>query len=237
MENINKTPATPESVWEIVRELSLSIDKSRVEFEKEKAESLARSEKEKAESLARSEKEKAEARAEFDRGLNESRLRFEKEMAESREEFKQRMKNLDEMIGGMANSNGMVAEELFYNAIENGDKNFFGEQFDKCHRYARSYDKGKKKKIEIDIVLVNGKSVAIVEVKYRARREDIQKTIDKIPDFKTLFPQYQSHKIYLGLAAMAFDNGVEEESVKEGIVLFKQVGDTVVINDEHLKVF
>ena len=196
MENINKTPATPESVWEILMENARQMEKSRADYDRRNAEADRRN-------------------AETDRQIKE----------------------LKEMIGGMANSNGMFAEEFFFNAIDNSDKKLFGEQFHECISSVKRYNKGKQKKSEQDVLLVNGNSVAIVEVKYKARKEDIQKLIDRPPVFKVLYPEYQSHRIYLGLAAMSFDTGVEDETVKNGIAIIKQVGDTVVISDENLKVF
>jgi len=276
MENKDKTPATPESVMEIIREISLSIKESRIE--------LAESRVELAESRAKFDHELAESRAKFDRGLAESNTKFGREMAEFRQglaessakferemaEFRQglaessakfdrkmeesnakfkremedsradwnlKMKELNEMIGGTANSNGMFAEEYFFNSINSGDKTLFGEKFDACYSSLKRYNKNNRTKSEHDILLVNGKSVAIVEVKYKARKEDIQKIINKLPAFRTLYPQYGSHRIYLGLAAMSFDNNVENVSVNNGIAIIKQVGDMVVIHDEHLKAF
>ena len=180
----------------------------------------------------------------FDKQLKESQAerlaseaRFEREMAESRADFKQRMNALNDMIGGVSNSNGMFAEEFFFNALDMGDRQFFGEHFDDCYSLVKRYNKANQKRSEHDILLVNGKSLAIVEVKYKARKEDIQQIINKIPNFRLLFPEYKGHRIFLGLAAMSFDKGVEEESDKAGIAIVKQVGDTVVICDEHLKTF
>jgi hypothetical protein len=180
----------------------------------------------------------------FDNRMKESDEKFKREMAESRAEWEQRMKDadhrmksLDEMIGGVGNSNGMAAEELFYNTLDAGDKRIFGEQFDLCYRNLSFHDKRKKKKNEFDIVLVNGKTLAIVEVKYKVRKKDIPKMISKVPDFKTYFPTYKDHKVYLGLAAMAFDKGVKKVCTDNGIAIVKQVGDDVLINDKYLKVF
>jgi hypothetical protein len=36
---------------------------------------------------------------------------------------------------------------------------------------------------------------------------------------------------------MSFEKGFEDKSKEEGVAIIKQVGDTVVINDKHLKVF
>jgi hypothetical protein len=36
---------------------------------------------------------------------------------------------------------------------------------------------------------------------------------------------------------MSFYPELEQECIKEGIAVIKQVGDAIVINDKHLKVF
>jgi len=178
MENMDKTPTTPDSVWAALRELIAS-----------------------------------------------------------QKETDRQIKELKEMIGGMGNSNGMFAEEFFINSIKKGDKNLFGEHFDEFESISRRNIKNKQTKGEQDLFLYNGKAVAIIEIKYKARREDIQKLINRPSVFKTLNPEYKSHRIYLGLAAMSFEDKVEDESIKAGIAIVKQVGDTVVISDENMKVF
>jgi len=42
---------------------------------------------------------------------------------------------------------------------------------------------------------------------------------------------------YVGLATMAFYPKLEEACIKQGIAVIKQVGNTVVVNDAHLKVY
>ena len=86
-------------------------------------------------------------------------------------------------------------------------------------------------------MLFNGKSIAIIEVKFRARDKNIAKLINKAKTFKVNFPKFQNHRIYLGLAALTFDRGIEEDCKENGIAIVKQVGDTVIINDENLKVY
>ena len=90
---------------------------------------------------------------------------------------------------------------------------------------------------EYDIVLYNHASVAIIEVKYKARVEDLPQVLKKAETFRILFPQYKDFKIYLGLASMSFELKLEEECIKQGIAVIKQIGDKVVINDTNLKVF
>jgi hypothetical protein len=47
----------------------------------------------------------------------------------------------------------------------------------------------------------------------------------------------KDYKIYLGLASMNFYDELEEECLAHGIAVIKQVGDIVIVNDAHLKVF
>jgi hypothetical protein len=61
--------------------------------------------------------------------------------------------------------------------------------------------------------------------------------LKKAETFRILFPHYKEFKIYLGLASMSFYPELEQKCISKGIAIIKQVGDTVVINDTHLKVF
>ena len=90
---------------------------------------------------------------------------------------------------------------------------------------------------EYDILLINGQTIGVVEVKYKAHENDVPKILKKAETFRANFPKYQNHRVYLGLATMAFYPELEEECKSNGIAIVKQVGDNVVIYDKHLKVF
>ena len=174
----------------------------------------------------------------FDRELKKQRTSFDREMKQSRLEFNQRMKKLDEMIGGISTSNRLFAEDCFYNSIvngSNGDKKFFGECFHTIRQNIPGIEAGFED--EYDILMLNGKSVGIIEVKYRARLDDVSKVIKKAASFRVNFPKYTNHQVYLGLASMIFNQRLEDECKKQGIAIVKQVNDTLVVNDGHLKVY
>jgi len=136
---------------------------------------------------------------------------------------------------GWEKSDFELVQEYFINSLKS-DKKFFGEQFDKF--MSSKYHNFKTNKDgEFDIVLLNETTAAIIEYKIKARKNDIQQLLNQVSSFRDEFPQYQSHRIYLGLAAMAFEKDVDDHCISEGVAVLKQVGDTVVINDEHLKVF
>ena len=154
-------------------------------------------------------------------------------LKEASANYERRMKKFEETMGSWSNNHGEFAEEYFFNSFENGRHNFFGEEFDDISKNL----KGTETKDEFDIVMLNGQSVGIVEVKFKAHLDDLPKVKEKAQRFRTNFPKFTHHKIYLGLASMAFYPQLEQECVKEGIAVVKQVGDTVVINDAHLKAY
>ena len=184
-----------------------------------------------------------ESRAEFDKSMKESRAEFEKRMQEndkrmqeSRADYDKRMKKFEETMGGWSNSHGKFAEEYFFNSFENGQKNFFGKRFNEIENNLKGHNITGLKD-EYDIVMYNKTAVAIVEVKFTLRKDDVKKVEKKANTFRILAPDYKDFDIYLGLASMVFPAHIEQECIKKGIAVIKQVGDKIVINDEHLKVF
>jgi hypothetical protein len=171
--------------------------------------------------------EVAQSQKETDRRMQETDRRMQ--------ETDRRMKDLQKQIGGMAYNQGSFAEEYFFNSFENGQKNFFGEKFDDISKQLKNRWQGVED--EYDIVLYNHTSVAIIEVKYKAHINDVPEVLKKADTFRLLFPNYNDFKIYLGLASMSFYQELEQECINEGIAVIKQVGNTVIINDKHLKVF
>jgi hypothetical protein len=152
---------------------------------------------------------------------------------ENERKFDKQMEKVREDLGGISRTHGYFAEEYFFNSFEKGNKNFFGEKFDEIEKNIR----GLVPKDEYDIVLINGKAIGIIEVKFKAHENDIEKVLKKADTFRSNFPKYAKHKIYLGLASMSFYAELEQKCVQQGIAVIKQIGDAIVINDEHLKVF
>ena len=157
------------------------------------------------------------------------------EIGRRQEETDKQIDKLQKTMGGWANNHGFFAEEYFLNSFENNKRNFFGERFDEIEKNVKGIKKGYKD--EYDILLINGKSIGIVEVKFKAHENDVPQILRKAETFRINFPEYKDHQIYLGLATMAFYPELEQRCITEGIAVIKQVGDTVVINDEHLKKF
>ena len=160
---------------------------------------------------------------------------IERQRIKSQADFERRMRNMEDRMGSMSNNHGSFAEEYFFNSFEKGQRNFFGNKFNTISKGVKSAFKTIKD--EYDIVLYNDTSIAIIEVKYKAHVNDVEKVLNKAETFKILFPYYETFKIYLGLASLSFYPELEQKCLNEGIAVIKQVGDTVIINEEGLKAY
>jgi len=149
------------------------------------------------------------------------------------EKFAETDKKISKILGEWSNNFGQITEEYFFNSFEKGQKNFFGERFDDIKKNL----KGAETDDEYDILLINGESLGIIEVKFKAHKNDIEVVLKKAETFRINFPKYSNHKIYLGLASMSFYPELELACKENGIAVIKQVGDTVVIIDEGLKAY
>ena len=169
---------------------------------------------------------------EMKKDSKELKKRMDEMIAESRRERKE----LNRQLGGISNSNGEMAEAYFYNAFK-ANKRFANELYDHVQQPTRVTNGDVE--AEFDLVLLNGTSVAIIEVKYNAKPDNIsvRRLVDKVEKFKILYPNYKNHNIYLGVAAMTFRSGLEERLHRNGIATIRQVGKKMVVYDKEVKVF
>ena len=202
-------PATYESVWEIIRE----TQKMQQDNEKRQKET------------DRLLQDLIKRQEQTDRQIDKTDRQIDK--------MYRSIKHLNKTVSGLGTTRGSFAEQYFYNSFKKGQKNFFGESFDKIEKNIH----GLKVDAEYDIVLVNGKSIGIIEVKFDARKEDIKEVIKKAETFRINYSDFAKHHIYLGLAALTFEKDVEKDCTQAGIAIIKQDGKAVVIYDEHLKKF
>jgi len=161
---------------------------------------------------------------------------MKKEAEKERKEFRESMKAMQKELGGISNSNGAMAESYFVNSFTKSMQ-FAGQKYDEISPNLSRKIKSLNLQGEYDLVLYNCSSVVIIEIKYKADKDDVDELLEKAPVFKKLYPQYANFDLYLGLAALHFNKKVEKESLKQGIAVIKQIGDAMVINDAHLKVF
>jgi len=173
---------------------------------------------------------------------------WEKDAKKRNEEWEARFKRMDaqtaamkEEVAGIAKSNGMFAEDVFFRSLWH-QKEFAGIHFDDVSDQFGGMLKlpdGTRLRDQFDIVMTNDVSVAIVETKYRAREKDVIELAEtSVEHFKILFPYYKGYKIYLGIGALAFEDKAVEKARERGIGLIKQVEDAVEdVTDWEVKAY
>lgn len=138
------------------------------------------------------------------------------------------------ILSGIGINLGQAAEDFFAHSLQKNKK--LGKvKFDAVALQLKGH-KGKVQD-EFDVVMYNGNSVGLVEVKHKVHPADVEQLITrKLPNFRALFPAYQGAAFYLGIAGMSIPQEVVEIAENEGVAVLRQVGDVLAMN-ENLKSF
>jgi hypothetical protein len=165
---------------------------------------------------------------------------IDRKWQEERKEFDKKFWAMHKEIGGISNSNGDFAEEFFYNSLK--ETMTFADIHFECisNKFARERIMPNKTEIkaQFDIVLHNGKSIALIEAKYKANLKDVREMIEKkVPNFRLLYPEYAKCKLYLGIGSLVLKDRVVQEAKKLGIGLMKQRGDAVEYKTDWVRAY
>jgi len=177
-----------------------------------------------------------ESKAETDRQMKETDRQMretDRQMKETDRQMKEtdkRMENTDKKLeqmgiylGNIGNNQGAVAEEYFVNSLKNR-LNIGNLKFDVLLSGVEL--KTKKIRDEFDILLVNGDTLALIEVKYKVHPNIMDKLPKKIEHIK-LMPSYKNYKIYAGIAGFKIPQEVIELAKDNGYFVLQRVGDII----------
>ena len=129
------------------------------------------------------------------------------------------------MYGGVANNQGDVAEEFYFNSLKQNPtlNNITFDSIDK--HVTRNYHGIED---EYDIVLVNSADVFIIEVKYKAHANDLQRLVhNKAVNFRKIFPEYREFRHHLGLAALHINDDLKARALSQGVTVLQRKGDVI----------
>lgn len=145
-------------------------------------------------------------------------------------------KEMNKQLGGIGNSNGEFAENFFYSSLQQ-KMELGGIKFDHIEKNV----KGRFRNLtdEFDIVLYNGDSIGILEVKNNVKSSNVKQLMTtKLQNFRTLNPGYADAKIYLGIAGFTFENeAVKAEAKAAGFVVLEVQGDHHEADTSSMKAY
>ena len=160
--------------------------------------------------------------------LESSNSRLEASQEKTDEQMKETDRKLKSMgihLGNISNNQGDIAEEFFYNSLASKPR-LAGIDYDFINKNA--HKRIGKVEDEYDILLVNGKDVAIIETKYKAHTRDVERLINKkYENFKKLYPEYKDYKHHLGLASFNINEDVKELASQNNVILIQRKGDLI----------
>lgn len=128
------------------------------------------------------------------------------------------------LAGNISNNQGDVAEEFFFNSLAK-DNRLGNIRFDDI---TKNMEKRRGKiQEEYDLFLTNGDAIAVVEVKYKAHLNDLDKLDRKIRHFKQLFPIYRDYKLYGALAGFHINDEAKSEALRRGYFVLQRRGEII----------
>ena len=190
-------------------------------------------------SLAVAQKETSEQMKETDRRLDkrieETDRRMDKRMKETDKQIKEMSKEIDKlrdshkelgkMVGGISNNQGDVAEEFFFNSLAAKPEvaNITYDFVDKNITRTRG-----QLQDEFDLVMINGTDVLVIETKYKAHENDLDRLLNKkFPNFKQLYPQYKNYRHHLGLASFHINDTLKKQALTNNVIVLQRKGKVI----------
>ena len=129
------------------------------------------------------------------------------------------------MYGGVGNNQGAAAEEFYHNSLK-ADPVLAGTRFDFMDKNVTRSHAGLED--EFDLLLVNGREVFVVEVKYKAHENDLRRLLDeKAPNFRRLFPEHAGRRQRFALAAFHIHDDLKEAALAQGVTVLQRKGDVI----------
>jgi hypothetical protein len=172
----------------------------------------------------------------YDEHFFDNVKRMQEETARQMKETDKKVKEVCGKMGGIDENLGHHAEQFFQDVFRR-KMEFGGIKYKRIHpNFIGESDN--KEKIEFDIALFNGESVALIEVKNRIHPNFVTEFAqERVRKFRELCPEYKSYKLYLGIAGFSFDKKVMEEAKENGIGIVKQAGEGIEVEAENLKAY
>ena len=92
------------------------------------------------------------------------------------------------------------------------------------------------REIEVDITLVNGNTIVVIEVKTTLKVEDVIWHLDKLARFKEAFKEYAEWNVQGGLAAMRFEEESDRYAFRNGLWVLRCLdGITGIANAKNFR--
>lgn len=186
--------------------------------------------------IAKSNAEAAAWRAEAEERAEKWRAErdaAQKSLEKEVEKMVKTVHNVCKEVGGMSQTQGRVTEEFFYQALSKAPW-IGGLKFGYVRANVKSTHRGEQ--AEYDLLMMNGEVVAVIEVKHKLRRTDVERMRDvTLPGFRRFLPEYNDKKLAPAVACMTADDDALALAHKCGYAVLAPSGRKVCADTSHLR--
>ena len=209
-----RKPATPEEVWEILREVS-------------------ENQKETDRQMKETDRMIKENQKETDRQMKETDLKFQ-ETDQKFQETAEQMKGTDRRLKALDKLYNSQWGKLMESLVEGDLVKMLKERGIDVRQTSRNLkNEGGERNWEFDLLAVNGDEVVVVEVKTMLKVKDVDHFLNKLGDFKELVSYHKDKKVYGAVAYLKADQSSNIYAEKQGLFVIRATGSSAkIINDE-----
>ncbi len=219
-----------EREWE-KREQERKREWEKLEREREKLEQKL--EQERKQEWEKLERERDQEREQKRQKLEQERKRLEQEREKLEHKRDQKWEKLKELVGGMGETHGRLAEDFFYEALRK-NRWIGGMHFGEIRPNVIVDRRGRR--AEYDLVMHNGKYVAVVEIKLRLRKTDVEKVHKTLlPNAMRRLPELRGRILVPVVAGMTVDDDAVALAHEYGYVVLSPDGQKVRTDMEYLR--
>jgi hypothetical protein len=172
---------------------------------------------------------------ETDRKFQENAQEAEKRSREIEKMLQQQSTQLNKKISELGDRLGDFAEGFVRPAVVK----LFKERGIEVHKVTRKIEANNPQlnlATEIDLLVINGDSCVLVEVKSNVSIDDVNEHIERMAKFKPLFPEYADKKAFGAMAGMVISENVAKYAYRKGFFVIAQRGDlAVILNDSKFQ--
>lgn len=172
-------------------------------------------------------KESAKRHEELDKQQQETARQIEKtsrQMEETDRQMKETDKKIKELSTRFSSTTGNMIEGL----MSSSATEMFRKAGYDMHSMAKNIVRKSKtpnEGMEVDVLLYNDSTAIAIEVKANCRKSDIDRFIQQMEKFKRLFPEYKDKEVLLAIAAINFENEVDDYAHELGLIVVRTNSD------------
>jgi len=235
------TTTTLEEVWALFKETDRIIKENARAAEK-RSQEFDNQLKENAPAAEKRSQEFDNQLKETDRIIKENALAAEKrsqelalQLKETERVLKQQSQELNKKLGKLGGRLGDFVVGLVKPAVVK----LFQARGINVHQVYQNVEANNEElelATEIDLLVINGESCIVVEVKSNLSIDDVNEHLERMKKFKPLFPEYAQKQTFGAVAGMVIPDNVTKYAYRQGFFVIGQRGEIAeILNDSKFK--